>query len=142
MGKLTEVMEMVALDVFEQLGFLLADPEPVRTGVSLPGVRVAFEGPTRGAVVVRGDDVLLDALAMNMLGSFEEPEVELRQDALGEIANVICGNLVPRIHDAEADYRLHAPHPVAVEREGVPVGTVTVGFEGGVATVEWYEEQP
>jgi hypothetical protein len=138
---LNNVLATVALDVFEQLGFLLADPEPMEDEPELVGMRVDFEGPSRGAVVVWGDDVLREALASGMLGTFDVPEPELLHDALGEVANVICGNVVPQVYDAAADYRLHAPHPVidSADSGSEPAGRVTLGFEGGVARIDWFE---
>lgn len=138
-----EILTAAALDAFEQLGFLLADPEPGGTGSGLDGMRVAFHGPTRGAVVVRGDRTLLEVLSMSMMGLDEPPPPELQRDALGEIANVICGNVVPT-SDPEGVYRLAAPTAVGADepRTEAVRCAVVLGFEGGVTRIEWTEERP
>lgn len=137
------VLEAAALGAFEQLGFLLADPEPAESSGPWTAVRVDFEGPTRGAVVVRADATLLRVLSMSMLGSDELPTAALQRDALGEMANVICGNAVYEAGDKGADFRLGAPARVdeAVAADAVR-GSVRLGFEGGVAEVDWVEASP
>ncbi len=139
-SKVNGHLEAAALAAFEQLGFLLPDPEPPELTGPLVGVRVSFEGPTRGAVVVCGDEALLHALSMNMLGVDEPPTEALQLDALGEMANVICGNVVPETQDPTAVFRLSAPEPVGAETSADPPrDSVTLGFEGGLVRVEWME---
>lgn len=133
------VLEAAALAAFEQMGFLLADPEVEPVDGELMGMRVRFRGPTGGAVVVRGDDTLLEALASGMLGAMETPSRELQLDALGEIANVICGNVVPEAEDPASVFRLDAPEPVSVPSGGALRGSVRLGLEGGVAQVDLLE---
>lgn len=55
---------------------------------------VRFDGAADGAMVISPSGELLEAIAENMLGS-EETDRELREGALCEIANIICGNTVP-----------------------------------------------
>lgn len=138
---LNRILASAAMDAFEQLGFLLADPEAGTPTGAVRGMRVRFTGPTRGALEVRGDETLLRVLAMSMLGRDDAPELPLQLDALGEIANVICGNVLPRAEDPVSDFRLSAPEPVgAAEPAAGPVqGSATLGFEGGVARVDWVE---
>jgi hypothetical protein len=137
----TAILEAAALAAFEQLAFLLPDPEPMEAVGDLMGMRVMFAGPTSGALVVRGDSVLLEALAMNMLGADEAPSEELQLDALGEMANVICGNVLPEVEDPSAVFRLSAPEPVALSSASAPGvrDAVSLAFEGGVVRVEWLE---
>lgn len=135
---LETILEEAALDAFEQLGFLLADPEPGEPRGPLRGMRVRYTGPVDGSLVVRGDATLLEALSMSMLGADEPPAVEVQLDALGEIANVICGNVLPRAEDPVSVFRLGAPEPMDRGAEaGTVEGAATLGFEGGVARVEW-----
>jgi hypothetical protein len=44
-----------------------------------------------------------------MLGVDEPPATAQQYDALGEIANVICGNLLPRIAGPQAVFQLSPP---------------------------------
>lgn len=55
---------------------------------------VTFDGAARGAIRIKVTPDLLDAIAANMLG-VDEASDELKEGALNEIANIICGNTVP-----------------------------------------------
>lgn len=55
---------------------------------------VEFNGAAEGGMKVRVSPDLLNAIAENMLG-MEEGSKELKEAALCEIANIICGNTVP-----------------------------------------------
>ncbi|HUX34092.1 MAG TPA: chemotaxis protein CheX [Gemmatimonadaceae bacterium] len=96
---------------FEDLALLLsedreggdADPAPLAYAV-----RVAFTGPRCGFVDLRASTGVLAAAARNMLAE-AQPAPDLHLDALGEIANVICGNLMPELGDPRDIYRLDAP---------------------------------
>jgi CheY-specific phosphatase CheX len=55
---------------------------------------VCFNGATEGRMVMHPSEELLTAIAANMLGA-EEPNEEEKEGALCEIANIICGNIVP-----------------------------------------------
>lgn len=55
---------------------------------------VEFDGAAEGGIKIRVSPELLDAIAENMLG-MEEETAELKEAALCEIANIICGNTVP-----------------------------------------------
>lgn len=55
---------------------------------------VTFNGAARGGIRIKVSPDLLDAIAANMLG-VDEASDELKEGALKEIANIICGNTVP-----------------------------------------------
>lgn len=139
---LAPVLERAALAAFEQLGFLLPDPEvePVPNG-PLTGMRVTFTGPVRGAVEVRADRLLQETLAMNMTGEMEAPSAQLQRDALGEIANVICGNVLPLAEDPSAVFRLSAPERVEASSNRERA-RVRLSLEGGFAEVRLLEDAP
>lgn len=109
---------------FEELALLLvvapeARPDaPAAAPADAPrppcGVRVDFDGPWSGSVVVRVDEAVLDASAANMLGIAAAPDAAARRDALGEIANVICGNVLPAIAGRAAVFALQAPRWVGM----------------------------
>lgn len=68
-----------------------------------------FRGPLIGRLVVRASSVVLPALAANMLGADQSRHLPLQRDALGEIANVICGNVLPLIAGSDVIFNLAAP---------------------------------
>lgn len=55
---------------------------------------VTFQGASTGAMFISVNDDLYDALAANMLGENTVADEE-REAALCEIANIVCGNIVP-----------------------------------------------
>jgi CheY-specific phosphatase CheX len=88
-----------AMTTFEQVVFLLADSPPdeaQRAKRVLAVATVAFSGPATGVLQVRACEGLLPRLTANMLGVAGASE-GLQLDALGEIANIICGQLFPRL---------------------------------------------
>ena len=133
----SSVLENVALDAFEQLGFLLADPEPAETTGPLHGMRVAFRGPVAGTLDVWADETLLETLAMNMTGGDEPPGRDVQMDALGEMANVICGNVLPTLEDPGAVFRLDAPAALGDPPADCGCASVRLGFEGGIVRVDY-----
>lgn len=65
---------------------------------------VEFDGAAEGGMVISTTSHLLDAIAANMLG-VEEASQEEKEGALGEIANIVCGNTVPSFaHNNEICY--------------------------------------
>lgn len=117
--QLHSALAQATTSTFEELALLLVvPPEAARaadaidaTVAPLPplGVRVDFAGPWSGSVVVRVSEAVLDAAAANMLGIAAAPDAPARRDALGEIANVVCGNLLPVIAGRAAVFGLQAP---------------------------------
>jgi two-component system chemotaxis response regulator CheY len=88
---------------------------------------VEFHGPCHGELFVRVPVEMLGELASNMLGleSGEEPADEHKADALKELINVICGNLLPQLAGTEAVFKVAAPQllgeeDVPTRRNGQP----------------------
>lgn len=122
--------------VFEELTFALLSAElaPNSMGTPTVGARITFAGPFRGELVLRLPRAVLPELVAAMIGEDEPPSDEAQRDALGEIANVICGNLLPLIAGREALFRLDAPRVGDVAGEVVPataVAAATIPLEGG-----------
>lgn len=134
-----------ATSTFEALGLLLPDLVPSAEQRAAPlahGVRVAFAGPLAGAVTVRVSGPVAATLAANMLGvhavAADDPLV---RDALGELANVICGNLLPALAGRAAVFHLAAPaparaSPVSPADDERPALAVVLGIDAGRAEVE------
>ena len=132
----------VASSTFEDLGFLFADRElsEAQRSAALEGaVSVSFTGAFEGRVEVRIFGGVLPVLAMNMLGEDEPPSPSVQCDALGEMANVICGNLLPQLAGSREIFRLSAPAPAAKETASPTVSAV-FGLEQGRAEVLLFAE--
>jgi CheY-specific phosphatase CheX len=91
---------------------------------------VRFVGPVAGRVVVRLCGGMLGQLAANMLGDADGSPA-MQRDALGEVANVVCGNLLPLIVGPQDAFALEAAQPAVILDQGMPgpVASVQVGFE-------------
>jgi CheY-specific phosphatase CheX len=123
---------------FEDLAFLVLEDECTEAQAAAPldaAVAVEFHGPVRGRLVLRVSSSLLPVIAANMLGEEQARHVPLQRDALGEVANVVCGNLLPLVAGAEAVFRLSAPEwltEATVSRPGdEPDASLTCGAEDG-----------
>jgi hypothetical protein len=131
-------LQTAAVSTFEALTYLPAEElldAPQRSARADAAVRVAFSGPRSGELVVRVSRHLLPAIAANMLGEGELPEASLERDALGELANVICGNVLPAIWGPATVFHLAPPEPLedpgAVSALGPPAAVAHIGLEDG-----------
>jgi CheY-specific phosphatase CheX len=104
-------LQQTCVSVFEQLAFFSTEPAdgptPSTTGDGIVGVD--FMGPLKGRLLVRLSDGALPAFAANMLGTDSAPDADRQRDAFGELANVICGNVLPRIAGDDSLFELSVP---------------------------------
>lgn len=111
-SELTFQLKRAATSAFEQLGFFLPDQDlsDEQSGAEVTAsCQVRFRGPRSGAMEVVAAGPYLSELASNMLGDAGAPSREMILDALGEISNVICGNVLPSLGGTEAVFDLSAP---------------------------------
>ncbi len=131
---------------FEELALLFPEHTLSREQAAAPldvSVSVEFRGPLHGRLVLRASSNILSSIAANMLGADASRERPLQRDALGEIANVICGNVLPAIAGAEAVFHLSAPRlhegdGGAARDTDSPAATVMFGVEDGRAESSLY----
>lgn len=124
---------------FEELALLFPEQElsPEQTVAPLDvTVSVDFRGPFAGRLVLSASACVLPVIASNMLGEAGRRASPLQRDALGEIANVICGNVLPAIAGAEAVFHLNAPRihdagESASRDNDAPSAQVQFGVEDG-----------
>jgi CheY-specific phosphatase CheX len=105
---------------------------------------VSFWGPMTGRVAIRVCDHILPAIAMNALGYMEPPSEEMQLDALGEVANIICGSML-RTLSPETSFGQGTPQ-VASYNGGSDdtepaCASVTVGLQEGRAEVLLYLQE-
>jgi CheY-specific phosphatase CheX len=134
---------------FEQAAFMFASPGADATQAAAPvdqAVGVAIGGPLSGRLVLGISSDLVPSLAVNMLGEDGPVTMGQQRDALGEIANIICGAVLPALAESGAVFRLGAPETADIDREreeGTLRNAVTIelGLEQGRALVQlWFEE--
>jgi CheY-specific phosphatase CheX len=108
---LRDQLGAATIDALETAAFLFAMPaeEPVDLDAvpSVVTARVAFSGPRAGELRIRAPQALLALLAANMLGA-DAPDEPMQLDAFGELANIVCGNVLPRVDDS-GPFRLAPP---------------------------------
>lgn len=132
-----------ASETFESLAYCFAEPGQ---STDVPGdgvdgvVAVAFEGEARGGVLLQLSGGILPAMAGNMLGLDEPASPSDQRDALGEAANVICGNVLPRVAGVTAVFSLGVPRhypswQAALDVLGAPAAHVALDVEGGRADI-------
>jgi CheY-specific phosphatase CheX len=135
----------VVVDTLEKLAFLFAvplegpAPEDPR---SLATVRVRFSGPLCGGMQLSLSQPVLSELAGNMLGADDGSalSVDEQHDALRELTNVICGNLLPLIGGTNAEFNIQPPFISAAGASAAdevePVAAVsTLSVESGICRV-------
>ena len=119
----------------EEMGFLFAmEAEPgEEKGADGVAVEVGFRGPYTGAVRLEMSAAVLPLLAANMLAMDGEPGRILQMDALGELANIVCGNVLPALAGPRAVFDLDRPSAVTGPLRGDPWASCLVMMDGGWA---------
>jgi CheY-specific phosphatase CheX len=105
-------LQKAASGVIEKLTFLLPARSVDAPQQNAPfdlAASVDFRGPMCGKLVVAVYGGLAKSMAANMLGGSGSPTEFQQRDALKEIANVICGNVLPLLEGAEVVYDIAAP---------------------------------
>jgi hypothetical protein len=133
MSGYAEQLAEVATRTLEELCFLCPMPllsDEQREATVDASMSVRFEGPLTGRLVVSFCGGMLEFLACNMLGD-AEGDAHMQLDALAELTNVVCGNLLPIIGGIEADFSLFAPQPLVVltNVKPAPVAMIQFGLE-------------
>jgi len=117
------ILSDVVVDTLEKLAFLFAvpleGPAPVDTR-ELATVRVRFSGPLCGGMQLSLSRPVLAELAGNMLGADDASALSAdeQHDALRELVNVICGNLLPLIGGNNAEFHIQTPFIPAGDASG------------------------
>ena len=142
-GNMESALLQAASSTFEQLGFLLADAElsdeQQEADKLEASCRVRFRGPVSGALEIEVFGPVLGELAANMMGRDTPPSPDVALEALGEVANVICGNFLPTMSGTKAVFDLSAPEtgtsPMMrrpFDKDTVAHGVLGMGFAGRV----------
>jgi CheY-specific phosphatase CheX len=136
-----ELFRATAL-TFDSLAFAIVSSEmpPADVEPRLDGaVEVGFHGSFGGRLVLGVSGGILPGLAANMLGDEDSMTPQAQWDALGEMANVICGNVLTGIAGREGSFLLDAPKRVGELGLSAPsdveTARIQLGLEEGRADV-------
>jgi CheY-specific phosphatase CheX len=116
---LNQLLRAVAEETFEGLAFMFSMGDESESGASdeMAWAGVRFSGPFSGRLTLAVSRRALPALAGNMLGldDSESATADQQHDGLKELANVVCGNLLPRIAGKQVVFEIAAPELLAGE---------------------------
>lgn len=138
--KINVILTEVAQTTFEKMAFIFSMMEPdedEELSEDISQVHVDFSGPFSGTLLMQLDSDILPELSSNMLGIDDDTPVDQQHDALKEMINVICGNLLPAIGGAKAIFNINAPEldtngDSKSERNGKKlISEVTIALEDG-----------
>ncbi|MCC6475558.1 chemotaxis protein CheX [bacterium] len=105
-----------ATRVFETSAFLNMYPSDTSEEIPAPdcAASMTFYGAARGRVTLRVNQEILVSVVENLLGeSCEGPEAEARKgDALKELLNMLCGNILTEYFGTEPIFDLSPPELV------------------------------
>lgn len=111
-----DVISKVAEKTLGELAFMLIMPQDKDENndqiVWGYGSSVEFTGPFSGRLFISITSDMMEPLATNMLGlelGEEPPEGVKVEDALRELLNVICGNLLPVMASNEVVFNIAGP---------------------------------
>lgn len=105
----TEVMTESAREIFEELCFASVDEAFDDDAEWEIEARVDFGGHCQGRMVLKLSNVDPAMLAETMLGDDEPITDKLALDAVGEIANVLCGHILPKVAGDTVEFDLARP---------------------------------
>jgi len=145
-GSLEENLYSAAVFTFERVAFLVPDipPDPEQRQQPVEAVAsVEFSGPACGTLQLHAGNGLLPLITANMVG-MDDPDEALQLDALGELANIICGQFLPALDPVSA-FEHKPPEIIAggdftdeafsVEPPAVLSARAEIGFESSRADV-------
>ncbi len=141
--QIKDTLYRVAEEVMEKLAFLMSFPETEEASDANSrqvAAGISFSGAFTGVLVVAVSEQMLPQLTGNMLGidDDEESTAEQQHDALKELINVICGNLMPAIAGKQDVFHIEPPQIIVgnideylkVASPGIPI-SVTLTMEEG-----------
>jgi chemotaxis protein CheY-P-specific phosphatase CheC len=147
-----DAIRQVAEEMFETLAFMFPIPpdEAMPDDQPLRRVQVDFDGYFPGRLYLGVSAAMLAPLATNMLGMDDfgsEPSEAQQADALKELINVLCGNILPAIAGSDPVFNVHAPQQVEGDgRPAAPEGCqqlsqVRVELDSGAAELTLFVRQ-
>lgn len=131
-----------ACAAFEQVAFMMPTlaEDPDEPGTTYESVAVDIGGALAGRMVLGVSSRMLGGLAANMLGDDMPLPLDQQRDALGEVANIICGAFLPAIEGKGGVFSITPPVAADLEGErhrllpGAPV-TLRLGLDEGSAEI-------
>ena len=110
MDKLHETV----ISILERFAFMFAEAPEGKTDEwhgEYFHATITFDGPGKGAVSITAPAPLCKEIAANVLGELDADEIapEIAADAVKELLNVICGELVAELYGTKEVINLSVP---------------------------------
>ena len=131
----------------EDLCFMYQEPELKNAQENLPleaAAKVEYRSDDfTGKLLIETRGGLFSAIATNILSN-DDPSAQQKKDALGEIANIICGNVVPSLGGGGREYKIEPPRSLnkddllKEEWKEEPVAEITLNFNDGRADIKLF----
>lgn len=135
-----------SVKTFEDVCFMYQEPELKEAQESLgleAATEVKYRGDQTGKLIIETRGGLFSAIACNIL-SIKDPSEQQKKDALGEIGNIICGNVVPSLGRGKLEYKIESPRFLSKEdlleeqNQGTPVAEIILNFNQGRADIKFF----
>jgi CheY-specific phosphatase CheX len=145
MPNANSVLSSVVVRTLDELCFHCAEPDPGWPADTAEAAyaRVGIKGHWRGELVIGLAPGLLGELTESLLGEDALTKEDSNQ-ALLEIANVVCGNALPEIESKDVVFALSSPAPCdeAKFKRASLAPIAEASFDGGNIVVRLFREQP
>jgi CheY-specific phosphatase CheX len=144
--KIEKALKDATISTFEDTCFMYLEPEleDIQKDLTLEAAaEVKYRGDFNGKLIIEARGGLSSAIAANILSN-DLPGSQQKMDALGEIANIICGNILPYLSRRGQGFKIESPSPLKVDellKEGKqekPLAEVTLNFSEGRADVKFF----
>jgi len=144
--RIENLLTEATIRTFEDTCFMYLEPELEDAQKNLPleaAALVRFKGNYSGKLIIESRGGLFSAIAASMLSN-NRPSSQQKKDAFGEIANIICGNLVPFLgRRKELGYKIESPvllnkKELLKEKKGKPLAEVILNFNQGRVDIKFF----
>jgi CheY-specific phosphatase CheX len=144
--QIENVLKEATIRTFEDICFIYPVPELQDDQKNLKleaAAEVKYRGDFTGKLLIETRGGLFTAVAANMLSN-DVPNTQQKKDALGEIANIICGNIVPSLGRGGQEYKIESPRSLSKEdllkeeKKDKPIVEVTLNFNQGRADIKLF----
>jgi len=134
----TAALSRALCEVFENLCFMVPAPRntipPEPETLSRVVLAVDFRGDGHGVLHLILPDSMIATVAGAMLGEDGPLELSEQYDAVCELSNIVCGNVLPLIAGERAVFDLSSPRVIATMDAGLERldASANVRFDEGV----------
>lgn len=108
-----QALNLVLIQTVEQMCRLVPTPDGVPDCAGSPVfealVFADFAGPIEGRLLLGAGGSLLERIAEGFLEGEESSDPGSQTDSLKELANILCGNLLPYVAGSRAVFRITPP---------------------------------